>query len=93
MALRTYYKEAKERQVENDFTKAIVLILQQSPQTYGTRRVKVELQQQDLMVSRLLIGQIMKEQGLVSSYTVAQFKSKDSQFHESSLSNTLNHSF
>ncbi|RPK15248.1 hypothetical protein FH5_00683 [Priestia endophytica] len=45
------------------------------------------------MVSRLLIGQIMKEQGLVSSYTVAQFKSKDSQFHESSLSNTLNHSF
>lgn len=42
------------------------------------------------MVSRRLIGRIMKEEGLVSSYIVDQFKSNASQLYESSLSNTLN---
>ncbi|AOH54919.1 hypothetical protein ABE28_011200 [Peribacillus muralis] len=47
----------------------------------------------DLTVSRRRIGRIMKEQGLVSSYTVAQYKPQQSSCNESILANKLNREF
>ncbi|PMC34635.1 hypothetical protein CJ195_22775 [Bacillus sp. UMB0899] len=66
----TYYYEAKERQAEDDFSSDIVEIFQ----NYGTRKIKKELAKRGKVVSRRRIGRIMKAQGLVSSYTLAQFK-------------------
>ncbi|PNQ79334.1 hypothetical protein C1T21_20340 [Paenibacillus sp. F4] len=47
-------------------------IFQSSRQNYGTLKIKKALNQQGFTVSRRRIGRIMKEYGLVSSYTVAQ---------------------
>jgi transposase InsO family protein len=64
----------KVRVSEDDITSDVIEIFQASHQNYGTRKIKVEFKKTGLIVSRRRIGRIMKEQGLVPSYTVAQFK-------------------
>ena len=44
-----------------------------------SRKIKKELADCGKQVSRRRIGRIMKQEGLVSSYTTAQFKSKKRQ--------------
>jgi putative transposase len=89
----TYYYEAKERKSEDDITSDIIEIFHESRQNYGTRKIKVELKKRGLVVSRRRIGRIMKEQGLVSTYTVAQFKPHSKKVNESSQANELNREF
>lgn len=89
----TYYYEAKERVSEDDVTSSIIEIFQNSRQNYGTRKIKVELTKLGHQVSRRRIGRVMKEQGLVSTYTVAQFKPHVKACNESSQRNELNREF
>ena len=89
----TYYYEAKERASEDDITSDVIDIFQASRQNYGTRKIKVELKKRGLIVSRRRIGRIMQEQGLVSTYTVAQFKPHTKSCNESEQKNELNREF
>lgn len=89
----TYYYKAKERQAEDDITSDIIDIFNESFQNYGTRKIKKELVKRGKIVSRRRIGRIMKEQGLVSSYTLAQFKPHSSGTNESEQRNELNRQF
>ena len=52
----------------------VIDIFHASRQNYGTRKIKIELKKRGFIVSRRRIGRIMQEQGLVSTYTIAQFK-------------------
>ncbi|TVX98626.1 transposase [Cohnella terricola] len=61
--------EAKEKANEEDVTEAIVDIFHKNRKAYGTRKIKVKLQERGFVVSRRRIGRIMKEHGLVSTYT------------------------
>lgn len=88
-----FYYEVKERVKEDDITADIIEIFQASRQKYGTRKIKVELQKRGLVVSRRRIGRIMLEQGLVSNYTVAQFKPHVKSCNESGQKNELNREF
>ncbi|PLS18720.1 IS3 family transposase [Bacillus sp. M6-12] len=85
----TYYYEAKERKSEDD----IIEIFHESRQNYGTLKIKVELKKRGPTVSRRRIGRIMKEQGLVSTYTVAQFKPHTKQVNKSNQANELDREF
>jgi len=90
----TYYYEAKERDnQEKELTKLVVEIFKNSRNIYGQRKIKVELQKLGWQVSRRLIGRMMKEQGLVSKYTVAQFKPTKLKVNESEIGNVLNREF
>ncbi len=90
----TYYYEAKERDnQEKELTKLVVEIFKNSRNIYGQRKIKVELQKLGWQVSRRRIGRIMKEQGLVSKYTVAQFKPTKLKVNESEIGNVLNREF
>jgi putative transposase len=89
----TYYYEVKERAKVDDITSDVIDIFQASRQNYGTRKIKVELKKRGLIVSRRRIGRIMQEQGLVSSYTVAQFKPHVKSCNESEQKNELNRKF
>ena len=60
---------------------------------YGGRKIKEELDNLGYKVSRRRIGRIMKEQGLVSKYTMAQFKPQKSKVNEDVTTNTLNCEF
>ncbi|WP_225999293.1 IS3 family transposase [Paenibacillus sp. BJ-4] len=93
MARSTFYYEAKERVNEDDLTETIVEISHKNRKAYGTRKIKVKLQEQGIVVSRRRIGRIMKEQGLVSTYTVAQYKPYKTACNEATTANVLNREF
>src|SRR5690625_1414609 len=96
----TYYyrvkAEAKTKAFDLNEEKLITSIIQifhDSRQNYGTRKIKVELEKKGWIVSRRRIGRIMKEQGLVSKYTIAQYKPSRSTCNESNVANVLNREF
>ncbi|GAB3809358.1 hypothetical protein GCM10028868_39100 [Virgibacillus kimchii] len=91
----TYYYEAKERDTkeEEELTKLIVEIFHKNRRVYGQRKIKEKLQKKGWQVSRRRIGRIMKAKGLVSKYTVAQFKPQKSTVNESDVGNVLNREF
>jgi putative transposase len=93
IAKSTFYYEAKDRKKKDDLSAAIVEIFHKNRKAYGTRKIKVKLQEQGLGVSRRRIGRIMKEQGLVSTYTIAQYKVHKAACNETSITNVLDREF
>ncbi|HET7818916.1 MAG TPA: IS3 family transposase [Bacteroidia bacterium] len=91
----TYYYEAKERDTkeEEELTKLIVEIFHKNRRVYGQRKIKKELLKKGWRVSRRRIGRIMKAEGLVSKYTIAQFKPQKSTVNESDVGNVLDREF
>ena len=90
----TYYYEAKIRDNQDEaLTNLIITIFKNSRDIYGQRKIKKELEKHDWQVSRRRIGRIMNEQGLVSKYTVAQFKPHKTLVYESKIGNKLNRVF
>lgn len=89
----TYYYEAKQKPEEDSLASDIREIFRQSRNNYGTRKIKVELAKKNLIVSRRRIGRIMKKEGLVSSYTVAQFKPHVEKCNESKVENVVKREF
>lgn len=60
---------------------------------YDTRKIKVELKKRRYLVSSRRIGRIIKQKGLVSSYTGAQFKPHIDRCNESKAANLANRKF
>ncbi|HED0876551.1 TPA: IS3 family transposase, partial [Campylobacter jejuni] len=90
----TYYYEAKIRENnEEELTNMVVDIFKNSRNIYGQRKIKKELEKLGWQVSRRRIGRIMNEQGLVSKYTVSQFKPMKTRCNESEVENVLNREF
>ena len=89
----TFYYESQISSGSDEISEAIIAIFKENRNNYGTRKIKVELHKLDLTVSRRRIGRIMKEQGLVSAYTVAQFKVHKDTCNESLVTNELNRGF
>lgn len=63
-----------------------------SEEHYGTRKLKVVLRNKGIIVSRRKIGVIMKKHGLVSTYTIKDYKVKKGSTSERA-ENILNHEF
>ncbi|SNT32462.1 Transposase InsO and inactivated derivatives [Anaerovirgula multivorans] len=89
----TYYYESKVIESPDEITPKVIDIFRASRNNYGTRKIKVELKKQGFVVSRRKIGKIMKVQGLVSKYTVAQYKPHIDKCNESKIANELNREF
>ena len=89
----TYYYEAKQKPDESGPVSEITEIFQASRSNYGTRKIKKELMKAGKQISRRLIGRIMKQCGLVSNYTAAQFKPKKDTCNKSKTANVLNRQF
>lgn len=89
----TFYYKAKQKDDESPLAAKIIDIFKASRNNYGTRKIKVELKKYGLTVSRRRIGRIMKKEGLVSNYTVAQFKPQHSKCNESRIENLVERHF
>ena len=89
----TYYYEAKQRPDETGLSTEITEIFKTSRNNYGTRKIKKELMRTGKQVSRRRIGRIMKQEGLVSNYTTAQFKPQKDTCNESKTENILDRQF
>ena len=86
----TYYYEAKQKTAEDNLASVIRKIFRQSRNNYGARKIKVELFKKGYTVSLRRIGRITKQEGLVSSYTVAQYKPHIDKCNESKVENIVN---
>lgn len=89
----TYYYEAKQKTDESELTAAVIDIFKASRNNYGTRKIKHELAKREMIVSRRRIGRIMKQEGLVSTYTTAQFHPQKDSCNESKIENVVNREF
>lgn len=89
----SYYYKAKEKQSESKLVEKIINIFKASRNNYGTRKIKVELHKCGYQISRRRIGRIMKENGLVSNYTAARFKSHAGKYNEEPIENVVNREF
>ena len=89
----TYYYEAKSKPDESELSSDITEIFEASRHNYGTRKIKIKLQEQGKQVSRRRIGRIMKQEGLVSNYTTTQFKPQKETCNESKVKNVLDRNF
>lgn len=89
----TYYYETKARKDESELTAAIKEIFRKSRNNYGTRKIKKELATVDIAVSRRRIARIMRQEGLVSNYTIAQFKPQKDRCNELKVKNIVNREF
>lgn len=89
----TYYYEAKQKPDESGLSAEITEIFRTSRNNYGTRKIKEELMKTGKQVSRRRIGRILKQEGLVSNYTTAQFKPQKDTCNESQTANVLNRQF
>ena len=89
----TYYYECKQKPAEQELVKSIQEIFRLIRNNYGTRKIKVELAKEGKIVSRRRIGRIMKQEGLVSNYTIAQFNPHVPKCNEDAIENILARNF
>ena len=89
----TYYYEVKAKTDETELTTSIVDIFTASRNNYGTRKIKVKLKERNIIASRRRIGRIMKQEGLVSNYTTAQFHPHKDTCNESKIKNIVDRKF
>ena len=89
----TYYYESKEKADKTKLTAEIKRIFRENRNKYGTRKIKKKLDKLEWQVSRRRIGRIMKQEGLVSNYTVAQYKPHVDKCNESKIANVVNRQF
>ena len=80
---------------DKEISKEISRIFKESRNNYGTRKIKKELSKlpKPKHVSRRRLGRIMKELGLVSNYTAAQYKPHKSTCNEALINNELQRQF
>lgn len=92
-----YYNKGKTSKTNHDevekLTKVIKDIFKKSRNNYGSRKIKVELAKLGIIASKRRISRIMKENGLVSSYTVKQFKIHRQTCNNDPIVNKLNRNF
>lgn len=91
---RSHYYNFKEKTEDKDpLTEEVKNIFRDNKKTYGTRRIKAKLEEKGYTVSRRRIGRIMAEEGLVSTYTKAQYKVHKTEVNESEVGNELDREF
>lgn len=88
---RLYLKKTKDKDIE--LVNLVKKIFKDSKNNFGTRKIKKELEKLGICVFRKIISKIMKLNGLVSNYTVAQYKVHKSVCNEAKIENIVDRDF
>lgn len=87
-----YYKSKKQIK-DYELDNIIIKIFNDSKKNYGSRKIKVELEKVGYIVSLRKIRRIMNHYGLVSNYTIKQFKKQKSTCNNSNIPNIVDRQF
>lgn len=88
-----YYKPKAKENDDTELTKRIKAIFYSNRKAFGTRKIKEFLGYDDVLASRRKIGRIMKQEGLISTYTIKQYKKHSSKVNEDEVINVVNPEF
>ena len=87
-----YYKK-KHRQQNSTLENEVIQKFRESRNNYGTRKIQVELKKNKIIASRRKIREIMDKYGLVSNYTVKQYKVHKTSYNSHDTQNIVNKRF
>ncbi len=87
------YYQRKNKREDKKLEEEIIRIFKESRNNYGSRKIKVKLQELGYQVSVRRIRKIMVLNGLVGNYTIKQFKVHKTQCNEEKVENILNREF
>ena len=88
-----YYKHKRNKESETAIDNAVIQVFRDSLNNYGTRKIKKALEKQNIILSRRKIGEIMNKYGLISNYTVKQYKVQKSKCNEEKVENEVARQF
>ena len=74
IARSTYYYEPIKSVDETELEDAVETVFIQNRKVYGSRKIKVSLERQGVILSRRKISRIMKKRNLFSAYSICKFK-------------------
>ncbi len=92
----TYYFELNKINNEEkteDYEADIISAFKESKNIYGARKIKIVLNRKGIVISRRKIRKIMLENGLVSKYTVLQYKVHKTKSNKDIIDNKVNREF
>ena len=84
-----YYKHKRNKESETAIDNAVIQVFRDSRNNYGTRKIKKALEKQNVILSRRKICEIMNKYGLISNYTVKQYKIQKSKCNEEKVENEV----
>ena len=87
-----YYKK-KTRKIDSNLENAVIDIFKKSRNNYGSRKIKIELAKRNIIASKRKIRRIMDKYGLVSNYTIKQFKVHKTSCNEEKIENKVERKF
>ena len=87
-----YYKK-KTRKIDSDLENAVIEIFRKSRNNYGSRKIKIELSKRNIIASKRRIRRITDKYGLVSNYTIKQFKVHKASCNEEKIENKVDRKF
>ena len=93
IARSTYYYESTKSADETELEDAVEAVFNQNRKVYGSRKIKVSLERQGIILSRRKISRIMKKRNLFSAYSVCKFKVRKGCVNEAEIPNLLNRQF
>lgn len=87
------YYTPVEKSCDSELENEIIAIFKKNKNNYGTRKIKNKLDKKGFKISRRRIGRIMKKYGLVSNYTVKQYKVHKPKCNEEKIENVVDREF
>ena len=91
---RSSFYAYKEPVVKTNISEKIVCdILRDNRKCHGTRRIKAVCSKKGIFITRRRITRIMRQNGLVATYTTLKFKPVKSTVNEDKIANVLDRSF
>lgn len=87
------YYNRKTRKIDSELEQLIIKIFKESKNNYGSRKIKFKLNELGFIVSLRRIKRIMKKYGLVSNYTIKQFKNHNSKVNNDNVPNVVDRNF
>lgn len=87
------YYQHKNKKVNIYYENKIIEVFKNSKNNYGTRKIKKELEKQNIQVSRKYIKKCMEKYNLISNYTKKHYKNHNIGYNEEKYTNILNREF
>ena len=87
------YYEPKPKQEDKNLICLIIKIFKDSRNNYGSRKIKVILMEKGYQVSIRRIRRIMKANGLISNYTIKQYKIHKTTCNNDEIANIVKRDF
>ncbi len=83
----------KTGKIDSELENAVIEIFRKSRNNYGSRKIKIELAKRSIIASKGRIRRIMDKYGLVSNYTIKQFKVHKTSCNEEKIKNKVERKF